>query len=390
MDCETELAGRHVLVVDDIVDTGQTLKALMELLRVPNLFTAAADVAMGVLFVTPLVAANDTIALALLVVGSGMAHARDQVKVTGSSTVFPFSSYVAEELGATTKFPAPVVESTGSGGGHKLFGAGMGPNTPDIANSSRRMKDSEFEAAEKNGVTDITEAKVGFDGIAIAQNKGNAPMSITLEELAKAVAADVPVDGKIVPNPYKTWNEINAKLPARKIVFYGPPTSSGTRDAFEEMVVEKVCGKIEGYEKGYKKIRQDSAYVPAGENDNLIVQKLSKDKDAFGIFGYSFLEENADTIQAAAVNGVEPSPETVASGKYPISRSLYFYIKNAHYDAIPGLKEYVELFMSEKMIGKDGLLKGIGLIPLPDDARAKVRADVLAKKKLTLDELKHK
>ncbi|KAF5059177.1 Protein SphX [anaerobic digester metagenome] len=329
-------------------------------------------------------------ALALLVVGSGMAHARDQVKISGSSTVFPFSSYVAEELGATTKFPAPVVESTGSGGGHKLFGAGMGPNTPDIANSSRRMKDSEFEAAAKNGVVDITEAKIGFDGIAVAQNRDNEPMSITLEELAMAVAADVPVDGKIVPNPYKMWNEINPSLPARKIVFYGPPTSSGTRDAFEEMVVEKVCGKIEGYEKGYKKIRQDSAYVPAGENDNLIVQKLSKDKDAFGIFGYSFLEENADTIQAAAIGGVTPDAETVASGKYPISRSLYFYIKNAHYDAIPGLKEYVELFMSEKMIGKDGLLKSIGLIPLPDDARAKVREDVLAKKKLTLDDLKKK
>ena len=333
---------------------------------------------------------KSVLALALLVVGSGMAHARDQVKITGSSTVFPFSSYVAEELGATTKFPAPVVESTGSGGGHKLFGAGMGPNTPDIANSSRRMKDSEFEAAEKNGVVDITEAMIGYDGIAIAQNKDNEPMSITLEELAMAVAADVPVDGKIVPNPYKTWNEINPNLPARKIVFYGPPTSSGTRDAFEEMVVEKVCGKIEGYEKGYKKIRQDNAYVPAGENDNLIVQKLSKDKDSFGIFGYSFLEENADTIQAAAIGGVTPDAETVASGKYPISRSLYFYIKNAHYDAIPGLQEYVELFMSEKMIGKDGLLKSIGLIPLPDDARAKVRADVLAKKKLTLDELKHK
>ncbi|GAB6113610.1 PstS family phosphate ABC transporter substrate-binding protein [Desulfomicrobium salsuginis] len=326
--------------------------------------------------------------LALLVVGSGMAQARDQVKITGSSTVFPFSSYVAEELGATTKFPAPVVESTGSGGGHKLFGAGMGPNTPDIANSSRRMKDSEFETATKNGVVDITEAKIGFDGIAIAQNKENPAMSLSLEELASAVAADILVDGKLVPNPYTMWNEINPSLPARKIVFYGPPTSSGTRDAFEEMVVEKVFGKKEGYPKDYKKIRQDSAYVPAGENDNLIVQKLAKDKDAFGIFGYSFLEENADTIQAAAVNGVVPGPESVASGKYPISRSLYFYIKNAHYDAVPGLKEYVELFMSEKMIGKDGLLKGIGLIPLPDDARAKVREDVLAKKKLTLDDLK--
>lgn len=327
-------------------------------------------------------------ALALLLVGTGMAHARDQVKISGSSTVFPFSSYVAEELGATTKFAAPVVESTGSGGGHKLFGAGVGVGTPDIANSSRRMKDSEFENAAKNGVTDITEAKIGFDGIAVAQNKDNAPMSITLEELATAVAADIMVDGALVPNPYKMWNEINPELPARKIVFYGPPTSSGTRDAFEEMVVEKIFGKKEGYEKGYHAIRQDSAYVPAGENDNLIVQKLAKDKDALGIFGYSFLEENADSIQGAAINGVTPNPESVASGQYPISRSLFFYVKNAHYDAVPGLKEYVELFMSEKMIGKDGLLKSIGLIPLPDDERAMARENVLAKKKLTLDDLK--
>ncbi len=330
------------------------------------------------------------LALALLCLGTGMAQARDQIKIVGSSTVYPFSSYVAEELGSTTKFKAPVVESTGSGGGQKLFGAGLGDNTPDIANSSRRMKDSEFETAAKNGVTDITEALIGFDGIAIAQNKDNAPMSLTLEELALAVAADVPVDGKLTPNPYKMWNEINPNLPARKIVFYGPPTSSGTRDAFEEMVVEKVCKKLGGYAKDYKAIRQDSAYIPAGENDNLIVQKLAKDKDAFGIFGYSFLEENADSIQGAAVNGVSPTPEDIASGKYPISRSLYFYVKNAHYDAVPGLKEYVELFMSDKMIGDKGLLKKIGLIPLPEDVLAKARQAVLDKKKLTLEELKHK
>jgi len=330
------------------------------------------------------------LALALLIVGTGMAQARDQVKVTGSSTVFPFSSYVAEELGATTKFPAPVVESTGSGGGHKLFGAGVGPNTPDIVNSSRRMKDTEFEAAEKNGVTDITEAKIGYDGIVLAQSKANAPMAISLHDLAMAVAADVPVDGKIVPNPYTMWNEINPSLPARKIVFYGPPTSSGTRDAFEEMVIEKICGKIEGYEKGYKKVRLDTAYIPAGENDNLIVQKLAKDPVAFGIFGYSFLEENADSIQGTAVNGFEPTPENVSSGQYPISRSLYFYIKNAHYDAIPGLKEFVDLFMSEKMIGPDGMLKKIGLISQPDAERAKARQNVLDKKKLTLEDLKKK
>jgi phosphate transport system substrate-binding protein len=329
-------------------------------------------------------------ALALLLVGTGMAHARDQVKVTGSSTVFPFSSYVAEELGATTKFPAPVVESTGSGGGQKLFGAGIGANTPDIANSSRRMKDSEFEAAAKNGVTDITEAKIGYDGIAVAQNKDNAHFDLTLEELATAVVAEIIVDGKLVPNPYKMWNEINPQLPARKIVFYGPPTSSGTRDAFEEMVVEKIFGKKDGYEKGYHKIRQDNAYVPAGENDNLIVQKLANDGDAFGIFGFSFLSENSDSLQGTAINGVDPTPEAIAEGTYPISRSLFFYIKNAHYDVIPGLKEYVEMFMSEKMIGTNGLLKEIGLVPMPDAMRAEARQNVLDRKKLTLESLKKK
>lgn len=326
--------------------------------------------------------------LALLLAGVGLAQARDQVKITGSSTVFPFSSYVAEELGATTKFPAPVVESTGSGGGQKLFGAGVGGNTPDIANSSRRMKTSEFEAAEKNGVTDITEALIGYDGIAVAQNKDNPPIDLTLQELAMAVAAEVPVDGKLVPNPYTRWNQISPNLPDRKIVFYGPPTSSGTRDAFEEMVVEKVCSKIEGYGKGYKNIRQDNAYVPAGENDNLIVQRLANDKDAFGIFGFSFLDENQDTISGASIGGVAPTPEAIASSTYPISRSLYFYIKNAHYETVPGLKEYVELFMSEKMIGTNGLLKSIGLVPLPDEARAQARKDVQDRKKLTLDSLK--
>ncbi|MDI3493340.1 MAG: phosphate transport system substrate-binding protein [Desulfomicrobiaceae bacterium] len=324
---------------------------------------------------------------ALFVASTGLAQARDQVKIVGSSTVFPFSSFVAEELGATGKFKTPVVESTGSGGGHKLFGAGMGENTPDIVNSSRRMKRSEFERAEQNGVTDISEALIGFDGIVIAQNKDDAPLKLTLEQLALATIAEVPKDGKLVPNPYTSWDQISPDLPKRPIVIYGPPTSSGTRDAFEELVIEKVAHKLGGYEKGYKKVRQDSAYVPAGENDNLIVQKLAKDKNAVGIFGYSFLEENQDTIQAATIDGVTPSLDTIAQGTYPISRSLYFYVKNAHYDKIPGLKEYVELFMSERMIGDKGALKRIGLVPLPADVREKARQKVLNRVKLTKDEL---
>ena len=327
------------------------------------------------------------LALALLLASTGLAQARDQIKIVGSSTVFPFSSFVAEEFGATGKFKTPVVESTGSGGGHKLFGAGVGENTPDITNSSRRIKKSEFEVAQKNGVTDISEALIGFDGIAIAQNKDASDLNLTLEQLALAVLAEVPKDGKLVPNPYTSWDQIDPNLPKRKIVIYGPPTTSGTRDAFEEMVTEKIAHKLGIYEKGYKKIRQDTAYIPAGENDNLIVQKLAKDKDAVGIFGFSFLEENRDSIKAAKIDGVEPTTETIAKATYPISRSLYFYVKNAHYDLVPGLKEYVELFMSEKMIGDNGALKRIGLVPLPADVREKARKTVLERVKLTADEL---
>ncbi|WP_319471683.1 substrate-binding domain-containing protein [uncultured Pseudodesulfovibrio sp.] len=337
-------------------------------------------------------------AAAIIALGSGMAQARDQVKIVGSSTVYPFSSYVAEELGATTKFKSPVVESTGSGGGHKLFGNGVGLDTPDITNSSRRMKVSEFEKDQKVGITEITEALIGYDGIAIAQNAANAPFAVTKAELALAVMEMVPVGGKLVKNPYKTWNQINPKLPNRKILFYGPPTSSGTRDAFAEMVIGKFAKKHKdlyapispkGKAKKYESVRQDGVYVPAGENDNLIVQKLTKDKAAFGIFGYSFLEENSDRISGAKVDGVSPTPDTIAAGEYPISRSLYFYIKKAHLDKVPGMKEYVELFMSEKMIGPRGLLKRIGLVPLANDLRKQVQKDVLSYKNLTLEDLKH-
>jgi len=336
-------------------------------------------------------------AAAIVALGVGMAQARDQVKIVGSSTVYPFSSYVAEELGATTKFKSPVVESTGSGGGHKLFGNGVGLDTPDITNSSRRMKASEFEKDQSVGITEITEALIGYDGIAIAQNGANPDFSVTKDELAMAVAEDVPVDGKLVKNPYKTWNQINPALPNRKILIYGPPTSSGTRDAFAEMVLGHFAKKNKDLyaaiapkndAEKYEAVRQDGVYVPAGENDNLIVQKLTKDKDAFGIFGYSYLEENADRIKGAKIDGVSPTPETVAAGEYPISRSLYFYIKKDHLDKVPGMREYIELFMSDKMIGSRGLLKRIGLIPLADDLRKQVQKDVLSYKNLTLDDLK--
>jgi phosphate transport system substrate-binding protein len=304
---------------------------------------------------------------------AGTAQARDQIRIVGSSTVYPFSSYVAEEFGATTDHPTPVVESTGSGGGMKLFCAGVDPETPDITNASRRMKVSEYERCQENNVKDVIELTIGYDGIAFAQNVDNKPINLTLEQITMAVAAEVPQDGKLVKNPYTKWNEIDSSLPEREIIIYGPPTTSGTRDAFEELVMEAATEEIKAYDGAYTKIRQDGVYVPSGENDNLIVQRLAKNEDAFGIFGYSFLAENTDRIQGASIEDVEPKPEKISSGDYPISRSLFFYVKKDHITEIAGIKEYVNMFLSEKMIGPKGLLKRIGLIPLPEKMRTQQR-----------------
>ena len=331
--------------------------------------------------------------------------ARDQIKMVGSSTVYPFASAVAEELGATTKYPTPVVESTGSGGGMKLFCAGNDLNTPDITNASRRMKVKEFKMCEKNGVTDITEAVVGYDGIAFAQDKTNPAFDISRKNLALAVAAEVPSkDGKsLIANPYKKWSDIDASLPNREIIVYGPPKSSGTRDAFEELVMQAVFKKMPLYtdlykadkkkNKKYKKyslVRTDGVYVPSGENDNIIVQKLTKNKNAFGIFGFSFLVENDDKLAGSTINGVEPTPEAISSGKYPVSRSLFFYTKNSHKKDVPAMNKYVEMFMSENMIGEDGILTEIGLIALPKEQRNELRKSVTSGKKITLEELSKK
>ncbi|AXX93928.1 substrate-binding domain-containing protein [Arcobacter ellisii] len=330
--------------------------------------------------------------------------ARDQIKIVGSSTVYPFSSSVAEEFGATTKFPTPVVESTGTGGGMKLFCAGVDLNTPDITNASRRMKDKEFKMCEENGVTDITEALIGFDGIAIAQSASVKSFNVTKEQLALAVAEEVPSkDGKsLVKNPYKKWSDIDATLPDREIVVYGPPKSSGTRDSFEELVMQHVFEKMPVYTdlfkadekankkyKAYSVIRTDGAYVESGENDNLIVQKLTKNDAALGIFGYSFLEENKDKVVGITVDNIAPTAETISSGKYPVARSMYFYIKNQHASEVPALKEYTNLFMSEKMIGTDGILTELGLVTLTDDVRAAARTKVMNSEKLTAEQLKH-
>lgn len=312
---------------------------------------------------------------------------RSQLRIVGSSTVYPFSSYVAEEFGATTEHPTPVVESTGSGGGIKIFCEGDGLDTADITNSSRRMKPSEFERCADNGVTEITEIAIGADGITIAQTKDQPALNLTLEQLALAVAARVPQNGELVENPYDNWSQIDNSLPDREITVYGPPSTSGTRDAFEELVLEAATEDMEAYDEPYSTVRNDGPYVSSGENDNLIVQKIENDREAIGIFGYSFLEENRDAIAAVTIDGVDPTPEAISSGEYPIARSLFFYTKNSHLDRVAGMAEYVELFISERMIGEQGLLRNEGLIPLPAERREAVRERFAERSSLRLEEL---
>lgn len=310
---------------------------------------------------------------ALLVAGS--AHARDKISIVGSSTVFPFSTAVAEQFGKKSGFTTPVVESTGSGGGLKLFCSGVGEKTPDITNSSRRMKDKEFSACKENGVTPV-EVKIGFDGIVLANSKSGPDFNLTTKQIFLALAKNVPVDGKIVANPYKNWSDIDASLPAEKIEVLGPPPTSGTRDAFVELAMEGGAKKIDSlkalskddkkaFEKIFTEVREDGAFIEAGENDNLIVQKLEANPKAVGIFGFSFLDQNADKIKGSTVDGSQPVFEKIASGEYSIARSLYFYVKKEHVGVIPGISEYVAEFTNEAAWGEDGYLALKGLIPLP-------------------------
>ena len=308
------------------------------------------------------------------------AIARDQINIVGSSTVFPFSTTVAERFGKSTAFKTPVVESTGSGGGMKLFCAGVGESTPDITNSSRRIKSSEAEKCAANGITPI-EAKIGFDGIVLANSRKSGRMEVTRQQIFLALAKDVPNSaGELIPNPYAMWSEIDSSLPAVKIEVLGPPPTSGTRDAFAELALEGGCKTFESIaalkgtdESAYKTVchtvREDGAYIEAGENDNLIVQKLQTNPSAFGVFGYSFLEQNSDTMQGSIVGGVEPEFEEIASGNYPIARSLFFYVKKEHIGVIPGITEYMKEFTREDTWGEDGYLVDKGLIPLDEDTR---------------------
>ncbi len=314
------------------------------------------------------------------------AQSRDQIRITGSSTLYPFSTAVSEEFGRTTSFDAPIVEGIGSGGGLKQFCSGLGTSYPDIANASRRIKASEYDLCQSNGVTDIVEIKIGYDGIVLANTKEAPQLTLSLSDIYLALAASVPVQGSqggvglMVANPYRLWSDIRPDLPAVAITVLGPPPTSGTRDAFNELALEGGCQQFEGlrrlklsdpdlHQRLCQSIREDGAFIESGENDNLIVQKLQANWDAVGIFGFSFLDQNSDVLQPVKVttpskDAVPPTFDTIADGAYPIFRSLYFYVKKAHVGVIPGIPEYLNAFTDDEAWGEFGYLIDRGLIPL--------------------------
>ena len=337
------------------------------------------------------------VAVASTVAFAGAASARDQIRVVGSSTVYPFTTAVAEQFGKSGAGKTPVVESTGTGGGFKLFCAGVGVGHPDMTNASRAIKKGEFEDCQKNGVKDIVEIKVGIDGLTIAHAKDGPAIQLTRKQVFQALAEMVPdKDGKLVANPYKNWSDIDASLPAVKIEVLGPPPTSGTRDSFHELFMEKGAegfdslkelkkSDAKAFDKVWKSIRKDGAYVEAGENDNVIVQKLEANKNAFGIFGYSFLEENMAKLTGVAIEGVKPDSDTISSGKYKGARPLFVYVKKQHVGVIPGLDKFVAEYVSEKATGKDGYLSRKGLVALPKEEGTKIREAAVGMKALTPD-----
>jgi phosphate transport system substrate-binding protein len=322
---------------------------------------------------------------------------RDYVYIVGSSTVYPFSTVVAERFGRSTEFKTPKVESTGSGGGLKLFCDGVGVDHPDISNASRAIKQSEVDRCSANGVTEIIEVKIGYDGIVIANAISGSDVDLTRKHIFLALAKQVPggTEGELVDNPYETWADVSPELPDKKIEVLGPPPTSGTRDAFVELAMEGGCKAFpwiaelkssdsNRYKAVCHTIREDGAFVEAGENDNLIVQKLEANPDAFGIFGFSFLDQNSEKVKGARVDGVEPTFDAIADGQYPVSRPLFFYAKKAHVDVIPGLRGFLREFTSERAWGDEGYLSDRGLIPMPADERAEVAAVVRELKPLSM------
>ena len=345
------------------------------------------------------VAMSTAAAVVALAAMSDAASARDQIRIVGSSTVYPFTTAVAEQFGKSGAGKTPVVESTGTGGGMKLFCAGVGESHPDLTNASRAMKKGEFDDCQKNGVKDIVEIKVGIDGLTIAQSKAGPAMKLTMEQVFLALAEQVPdKDGKLIPNPNKTWSDVDKALPNIKIEVLGPPPTSGTRDSFHELFMEIGAKKIaalkdlqkdsKAFDKVWKSMRKDGAFVEAGENDNVIVQKLEANKNAFGIFGYSFLEENTAKLKGVAIDGVEPDYDAISSGKYKGARPLFVYVKKQHVGVVPGIDKFVAEYVSPKALSKDGYLARKGLVALPKGELDKVMTDAKGMKVLAASDVK--
>jgi phosphate transport system substrate-binding protein len=325
----------------------------------------------------------------------GSADARDQIRIVGSSTVYPFTTAVAEQLGKSAGIKTPVVESTGTGGGMKLFCEGVGENFPDGTNASRRMKIGEFEQCQKNGVRDIIELMVGYDGLTLALSKKAPALKLTRAQIFLALAKNVPgPDGKLIPNPYKSWNQIDPSLPNKPIEVLGPPPTSGTRDSLHELVMEVGALQIpalvelkksdaKAFDAAWKSIREDGNYIEAGENDNVIVQKLESNPNAIGVFGFSFLEENVAKIQGAVIDGVAPEMDTISSLKYGPSRELFVYIKKAHVGIVNGLDKFAAEYVSNKAAAESGYLEKKGLVPVPKAKLAISQANVAGMKTMT-------
>jgi phosphate transport system substrate-binding protein len=325
---------------------------------------------------------------------------RDQIRIVGSSTVYPFTTAVAEQFGKSGGGKTPVVESTGTGGGMKLFCAGVGPTHPDLTNASRAMLKGEFEQCQTNGVKDIIEVKVGIDGLTLAQSKAGPGIKLTMAQVYLALAEKTPdASGALVANPYKNWSDIDKSLPNVKIEVLGPPPTSGTRDSFHELFMEVGATQIpalaalrksdrKAFDSAWKSIRKDGAYVEAGENDNVIVQKLDANKNAFGIFGFSFLEENLAKLRGVPMDGVEPDYDSIAGGKYKGARPLFIYAKKQHIGVIPGMDKFLAEYVSAKAMSKDGYLARKGLVALPKAEADKTAENVKSLKVLTAADIK--
>jgi phosphate transport system substrate-binding protein len=321
-------------------------------------------------------------AASLIAVAPALAR---EIRIVGSSTVFPFTTTVAEQFGANSKFGTPLVESTGTGGGMKLFCEGVGQNFADITGASRRIKGSEWDLCQANGVSDIVEVMIGYDGIVLANTKRAEAFDLTPQQVFLALAREVPVNGRLVPNPYERWSDISADLPDLPIQVFGPPPSSGTRDAFLELAMEPgakslpLLADIAEDDGGLfveiaHAIREDGKWIDAGENDGAIVQRLTKNPEALGVFGYSFLLQNEDRVRGAKIDGIAPTFQSIATGDYEISRSMFIYVKKAHAGVVPGLNEFVHAFTDERAWGDEGYLVDKGLIPLPGQIRGEMAA----------------